>query len=104
MTAVLTPGRTSTSVPAVATSDLPPGTSPRLHDLARWVSAGNPFTAVGFAVWDAQAGVDGFETLFARAVQRFAAVHVGLRRSDFFCRHPCIVWATAAIYNIYQPP
>jgi 1-acyl-sn-glycerol-3-phosphate acyltransferase len=39
VTAVLTPGRTSASVPAVATSDLPPGTSPRLHDLARWVGS-----------------------------------------------------------------
>jgi 1-acyl-sn-glycerol-3-phosphate acyltransferase len=36
VTAVLTPGRTSSPALAVVASDLPPGTSARLHDLARW--------------------------------------------------------------------
>lgn len=47
-------------------------------DLARWLSSGNPFAAIGFALWDARNGVDSFEPLFAQAVQRFAAFHLGV--------------------------
>lgn len=47
-------------------------------DVARFACSGNPVAAIAFAAWDAQNGIDTFEPLFDRAVQRFAAFHLGV--------------------------